>query len=90
MPQNLITSFLAHRVPNFSQIYCFGLTKVLATRKILVLKKLLVTFSYIACNPDSHLAPVVLGMFCLNTVLAISILGGVWSVLPAYEVLTLN
>ena len=36
-------------------------------------------------QPGSLAAPIVLGMFCLNTVLAVSILGGVYAVLPAYE-----
>merc|ERR1712106_148896 len=36
-------------------------------------------------QPDSPLAPVLLTVFCLNTVLAITIMGGVFAVLPAYE-----
>lgn len=36
-------------------------------------------------QPDSPLAPVLLYVFCLNTVLAITIMGGVFAVLPAYE-----
>ena len=31
------------------------------------------------------MAPVLLALFCTNTVLAVSILGGVYAVLPAYE-----
>jgi len=36
-------------------------------------------------NSDSSLAPALLSIFCLNTVLAITIMGGVFAVLPAYE-----
>ena len=36
-------------------------------------------------QPDSSLAPVMLSLFCMNTVLAITIMGGVFAVLPAYE-----
>merc|ERR1712013_623700 len=36
-------------------------------------------------HTDSPLAPLFLSMFCLNTVLAITIMGGVFAVLPAYE-----
>ena len=32
-----------------------------------------------------HSSPALLGLFCLNTVLAVSILGGTLAVLPAYE-----
>ena len=32
------------------------------------------------------MAPYLLGLFCFNTIVTVSILGGVWSVLPAYEV----
>ena len=36
-------------------------------------------------NPGGSLANIYLGAFCLSTVAAISVLGGVFSVLPAYE-----
>ena len=36
-------------------------------------------------HTDSSLAPLFLSLFCLNTVLAITIMGGVFAVLPAYE-----
>ena len=39
----------------------------------------------VVTNPDSAMAPVYLGAFCASTVMAISIMGGVFAVLPAYE-----
>ena len=36
-------------------------------------------------NPESAMSPVYLGAFCASTVMAISIMGGVFAVLPAYE-----
>ena len=37
-------------------------------------------------NPqNAAIAPAILSVFCLNTVLAITIMGGVFAVLPAYE-----
>ena len=39
----------------------------------------------VVMNPDGAMAPVFLGVFCASTVAAISIMGGTFAVLPAYE-----
>merc|ERR1719411_744732 len=39
----------------------------------------------VVMNPTGAMAPVYLGMFCASTVAAISIMGGTFAVLPAYE-----
>ena len=39
----------------------------------------------VVLNPNSSMAPVYLGVFCASTVAAISIMGGTFAVLPAYE-----
>merc|ERR1711963_372378 len=39
----------------------------------------------VVMNPTGAMAPVYLGVFCASTVAAISIMGGTFAVLPAYE-----
>lgn len=39
----------------------------------------------VVMNPTGPMAPVYLGVFCASTVTAISIMGGTFAVLPAYE-----
>ncbi len=39
----------------------------------------------VVLNPEGPMAPVYLAVFCASTVTAISIMGGVFAVLPAYE-----
>ncbi len=39
----------------------------------------------VVTNPDGPMAPFYLGAFCMSTVTAISIMGGTFAVLPAYE-----
>ena len=39
----------------------------------------------VVANPEGPLAKVYLGAFCASTVAAISIMGGTFAVLPAYE-----
>merc|ERR1711994_685060 len=39
----------------------------------------------VVMDPTSAMAPVYLGVFCASTVAAISIMGGTFAVLPAYE-----
>lgn len=39
----------------------------------------------VVTNPDSAMAPLYLGIFCASTVASISVLGGTFAVLPAYE-----
>ena len=39
----------------------------------------------VVMDPTSAMAPVYLGIFCASTVASISVLGGTFAVLPAYE-----
>ena len=39
----------------------------------------------VVMNPDGPMAPIYLSVFCASTVAAISIMGGTFAVLPAYE-----
>ena len=39
----------------------------------------------VVTNPTGPMAPAYLGLFCASTVASLSILGGVFAVLPAYE-----
>merc|ERR1719232_1287742 len=39
----------------------------------------------VVTNPTGAMAPAYLGLFCASTVVSLSILGGVFAVLPAYE-----
>ena len=39
----------------------------------------------VVANPDSQAAKLLLALFCMNTMAAVTIMGGVFAVLPAYE-----